>query len=70
MNTHLETKLVKFNRKNHKSDPWITYGILKSVNRKIKKTGSDSLLYDDRKHEFNCYKNCHRRIVNRSKKYN
>ena len=34
MITHMETKLVKFNRKKHKRDSWITYGILKSVNRK------------------------------------
>ena len=53
MNTHLETKVVKFNRKKHKCDPWITYDILKSVNRKIhlyknlKKTRSDSHLYND-----------------------
>ena len=43
----METKLVKFNRKKHKRDSWITYGILKSVNRKNilykkKKTGSES----------------------------
>ena len=32
MNAHLEKKIVKFNRKKHKKDPWMTYGILKSVN--------------------------------------
>ena len=31
MNAHLEKKIVKFNGKKHKKDPWITYGILKSV---------------------------------------
>ena len=34
MNCHMEKKIVKFNRKKHKRDPWITYGILKSVNKK------------------------------------
>ena len=32
MNWHMEKKIVKFNRKKHKTDPWITYGILKPVN--------------------------------------
>ena len=36
MNDHLEKKIVKFNRKKHKKDPWMTYGILKSVNHKNK----------------------------------
>ena len=34
MNCHMEKKIVKFKRKKHKRDPWITYGILKSVNKK------------------------------------
>ena len=34
MNAHLEKKIVKFNRRKHKKDPWITYGILNSVNHK------------------------------------
>ena len=34
MNCHMEKKIVKYNRKKHKRDPWITYGILKSVNKK------------------------------------
>ena len=34
MNSHLGIKIVKFNKKKHKRDPWITYGILKSVNQK------------------------------------
>ena len=34
MNTHLTKKVIKFNRKKHKRDPWMTYGILNSVNRK------------------------------------
>ena len=34
MNAHLEKKIVIFNRRKHKKDPWITYGILNSVNHK------------------------------------
>ena len=30
----MEKKIVKFDRKKHKRDPWITFGILKSVNKK------------------------------------
>ena len=55
MNPPLGIKIVKFNKKKHKRDPWITYGILKSVNQKnllfkrMKKTNVESPLYDDRK---------------------
>ena len=54
MNSHLGIKIVKFNKKKHKRDPWITYGILKSVNQKnlqfkrMKKANVVSPLYDDR----------------------
>ena len=74
MNTHMETKVVKFNRKKHKRDPWITYDILESVNhknhlyRKMKNTGSELPLHDGRKQEFNCYKNNLRRIINQAQK--
>ena len=34
MNTHLTKNEVKFNRTKHTRDPWMTYGILNSVNRK------------------------------------
>ena len=30
MNVHLEKKVMKFNKKKHKRDPWMTYGILNS----------------------------------------
>ena len=33
MRTHLTKKVVKFNKKKHKRDLWMTYGILNSVNR-------------------------------------
>ena len=34
MKTHLTKKVMKFNKKKHKRDPWMTYGILNHVNRK------------------------------------
>ena len=74
MNCHMEKKIVKFNRKKHKRDPWITYGILKSVNKKnslykkIKKTETDSINYETRKQEFNAYKSTLRRLINQAKK--
>ena len=34
METHMQKKTVKFNRRKHKKDPWITFGILRSVNKK------------------------------------
>ena len=34
MNACLQRKVVKFNKKRHKKFPWITFDILKSVNRK------------------------------------
>ena len=55
MNCHMEKKIVKFNRKKHKRDPWITFGILKSVNRKnllykkLKKTKTDFINYETKK---------------------
>ena len=63
MKTHLTKKVIKFNRKKHKRDPWMTYGILNSVNRKnllykkLMKINRDSLLFDTKKQEFNAYKN-------------
>ena len=73
MNSHLGIKIVKFNKKKHKRDPWITYGILKSVNQKnllykrIKTTNVDSPLYEERKQQFNSYKNILHRLINQAK---
>ena len=73
MNSHLGIKIVKFNKKKHKRDPWITYGILKTVNQKnllfkrMKKTNVELPLYDDRKQQFNSYKNLLRRLINQAK---
>ena len=73
MNTHLTKKRVKFNTRKHKKDPWMTYGILNSVNRKnllykkLMKINRDSLLFDIKKQEFNAYKNTLRRLINQAK---
>ena len=73
MKTHFTKKVMKFNRKKHKRDPWMTYGILNSVNRKnllykkLMKINRDSLLFDTKKQEFNAYKNTLRRLINQAK---
>ena len=73
MKTHLTKKVIKFNRKKHKRDPWMTYGILNSVNRKnllykkLMKINRYSLLFDTKKQEFNAYKNTLRRLINQAK---
>ena len=70
MNAHLEKKIVKFNRRKHKKDPWITYGILNSVNHKnrlykrLMKINRDTPLFMTKKQEFNAYKNSLRKIIN------
>ena len=33
MESHMDKKTVKFNRRKHKRDPWVTFGILRSVNK-------------------------------------
>ena len=33
METHMQKNTVKFSRRKHKRDPWITFGILRSVNK-------------------------------------
>ena len=75
MNAHLEKKIVKFNRRKHKKDPWITYGILNSVNHKnrlykrLMKINRDTPLFITKKQEFKAYKNSLKRIINRAKNY-
>ena len=71
---HMNKKTVKFNRRKHKRDPWITFGILHSINRKfflykkLKKTNGESDVYDVRKQQFNQFKNTLRRTINHVKK--
>ena len=74
MNIYLTIKVVKFNKKKHKKEPWITYGILNSVNHKnklykrLKKTKSHSPEYDLKKSTFNNYRNLLRRTIWLAKK--
>ena len=74
MNCHMKKNILKFNKNKHKGDPWITFGILKSVNRKnllykkMKKTKTDYMNYETRKQEYNAYKNTLRRLINQAKK--
>ena len=74
MNLYLEKRVVKFNKKKHKKDPWMTHDILKSVNCKNKlyktwkKTKMDSLNYESRKSEFNNSRNMLRRMIKQAKK--
>ena len=71
---HMNKKTVKFNRRKHKRDPWITFGILHSINRKnslykkLKKTNSESDVYEVRKQQFNQFKNTLQRTINHAKK--
>ena len=75
MNAHLEKKIVKFNRRKHKKDPWITYGILNTVNHKnrlykrLMKINRDTPLFMTKKQEFNAYKNSLRKIINLAKNH-
>ena len=75
MESHMNKKTVKFNRRKHKRDPWITFAILRSVNKKKKKlykcmklTKSDSIIFEERKQRFNQYKNTLRKTITRAKK--
>ena len=59
MESHMDKKTVKFNRRKHKRDPWISFGVLRSVNKKnklykcLKQTKSDSTIFEERKQRFN-----------------
>ena len=67
--THMQKKTVKFNRRKHKRDPWITFGILRSVNKKnqlyrtLKQTKMNLEIYEIRKQRFNQYKNTLRKTI-------
>ena len=75
MESHMDKKTVKFNRRKHKKDPWITFGILRSVNKKnklykcLKLTKSDSAIFEEIKQRLNQYKNTLRKTITQAKKY-
>ena len=74
METHMQKKTVKFNRRKHKRDPWITFGILHSVNKKnqlyrtLKQTKMNLEIYETRKQRFNQYKYTLRKTIKEAKK--
>ena len=60
MSNHLQEKVVRFNKKKHKRDTWMTYGILKLVNHKnklykelMKLNRNSTEYYNNNKQEFN-----------------
>ena len=75
--THSECfpeRRVKFNDKKHKKTPWITNGILRSINsrnklyKKLKKTKIDSLSYITKKTNFNRYRNTLNKTITNAKR--
>jgi len=67
-------KTVKFNKKKHKKNPWMTNGILRSINhrsrlyKKLKQTHVDNINYIHRKINFNKYRNTLRKVIDKAKK--
>ena len=75
--THSECFLerrVKINVKKHKKTPWITNGILKSINnrnklyKKLKQSRIDSVDYITKKTEFNKYRNTLSKTITNAKR--
>ena len=56
-------RVVRFNKKKHMKTPWITAGILKSINHRnklyknLKQTQIDAINYVAKKANFNQYRN-------------
>ena len=74
LNECMPTKIVKFNRKKHKKSPWITFGIIRSINnrnklyKKWKQTKIESENYILTKMHFNKYRNTLRKTIDNAKK--
>ena len=70
----LKKKLVRFNRQKHKINPWLTAGILKSINSKDKlyktlvQTPKDSINYPALLSNFRVYKNIIRQSIMHAKR--
>ena len=62
-NESFPERIVRFNVKKHKKTPWITTGILNSINRRnklykvLKQTKTDAISYATKKSNFNRYRN-------------
>ena len=72
--THLPRKKVKFKKKKHKKSKWMTYGILKSINKKDKlyklllKSDVNSNSHADLKARFKRYRKTLRSIFKEAKR--
>ena len=68
------TRVVKFNRKRHKISPWLTNGILKSINQRnrlyknLKQFKPDSFIYTEKQLYFNRYKNELKKTITHAKR--
>ena len=62
-NENFPERIVRFNVKKHKKAPWISTGILNSINRRnklykvLKQTKTDAISYATKKSNFNRYRN-------------
>ena len=71
---YLPKRVVRFNRKKQKIKPWLTTGILNSINSKDKlyktlvQTPKDSPIYSDLLSNFKVYKNIIRRSIMHAKR--
>ena len=68
-------KFIKFNKRKHKKQPWITTGIIKSINEKDKmykmliKLSPNSIAYQDLKTNLQTYKKIIRRSIKEAKRH-
>ena len=68
-------KFIKFNKRKHKKQPWITTGIIKSINEKDKmykmliKLSPNSIAYQDLKINLQTYKQIIRRSIKEAKRH-
>ena len=77
INSHNEcfpTRVVMFNRKRHKISPWMTNGILKSINHRnrlyknLKQYKPDSFMYTEKQLQFNRYRNELKKTITHAKR--
>ena len=71
---HLPTRRVKFNRRKHRIQMWVTKGIIKSINtkdkmyKKLVQSRCDSDLYGTLKAHFNKYRNILKKTIAKAKR--